>query len=64
MSERDASVDSRFLDGEEIDGVFCRLRELTGAAGDVWCMDQWTLHNASTNAGNSPRIAVTLFASE
>lgn len=64
MSERDPPMDAGLLDGEEIDGVFCRVRELTGSAGDVWCMDQWTLHNASTNTGNAPRIAVTLFASE
>lgn len=63
LSQRDACLDARLLDGEEVDGVFCRVIELTGAAGDVWCMDQWTLHNASTNASSSPRIAVTLFAS-
>lgn len=64
MSQRAALMDARLLDGAEVDGVFCRVRELTGAMGDVWCMDQWTLHNASTNAQTSPRIAMTLFAAE
>ena len=63
MSEREVSDDTRLQDGEEVDGVLCRVMELTGAAGDVWCMDQWTLHNGSTNASDRPRLAATLFSS-
>jgi hypothetical protein len=62
MSERAPIGDARLREGEEVDGVFCSVKEMTGAAGDVWCIDQWTLHNGSTNARDRPRLAATLFS--
>jgi hypothetical protein len=50
----------RFMfDGEEVDGVPVRVRELTGAPGDVVAMMPWTMHNFSMNCTSQPRFMVT-----
>jgi ectoine hydroxylase-related dioxygenase (phytanoyl-CoA dioxygenase family) len=51
---------ARFMDdGDEIDGVRVRVRELTGRAGDVALMLPWTMHNSSMNCTDAPRFMVT-----
>jgi hypothetical protein len=44
-------------EGDEVDGVPVRVRELWGRAGDVWVMLPWTLHNLAPNASDRPRLA-------
>ena len=46
-------------DGEEIDGVRVRVRELTGPAGSMAVMLPWSLHAASPNCRSTPRFMVT-----
>lgn len=47
------------IEGDEIDGVRVRVRELTGRPGDVVAMMPWTLHAMSMNTGRQPRLMVT-----
>lgn len=54
--------DPRFADGEDVDGVRCRVRAIDGAAGDVWAMDQWSLHAPSDNRDDRPRLAMAIFS--
>jgi hypothetical protein len=57
---RDGDPDERrrtlMEDGDELDGVRVRVRELTGAAGDVVIQLPWTLHAISRHAGDRVRI--------
>ena len=46
-------------DGDEIDGVRVRVRELTAAAGDVVVMLPWTLHSLAMNCAAAPRFMVS-----
>ena len=58
VTEGDPEERRRVLmdEGDEIDGVRVRVRELTGQAGDVVVQLPWTLHAISRHAGDQPRI--------
>jgi len=56
MSEGAPNRSERLLGGELVDAVPTRVVELRGAAGDVWIMDQWTMHAISINASDRPRL--------
>ena len=61
MSEDAAGPDriARFMGAEtRVDGVACRVEEMTGEAGDVFLMHPASLHAPSPNVLDQPRLAL------
>ncbi len=59
LSDGGSDREARLLAGEAVEGVPTRVVEMTGSPGDVWTMDQWTLHSLSENLDDRPRMVAT-----
>ena len=47
-------------DPRVVDGVEVGVVEFTGEAGDLYLMHPWTLHTASSNSRDQPRLMLMM----